>query len=338
MSPGDRAEGMARLRRVVAQIEAEAGRAGERAGRRLPLTRALDGALGGGLADDALHEIAPAEPADGAAAMGFALALAARFLGHRPASALVIGEGFVAEEWGALYGPGLVAHGLPLSRLVFVRAPDAALAFWAIEEALKCGAPAVVVGEIWSLKGYSLAASRRLLLAARKGRTPALLVLASAYGQAERISSAADTRFEIAAEPSARIPAAAGRDLPGPFACGARLVKARISACAVDASSVDAVDSPSGDGRPSGRPEARRETGVLPDAPQPVERRASFRTPYGDRVDHDQRSRLQAEAIDRGRVARLEWRNEDQAFDDPPISLSLAAAPGDGSRPAAQSH
>ena len=68
---------------------------------------------------------------------------------------------------------------------MFVRAPDAALAFWAIEEALKCGAPAVVVGEIWNLKGYSLAASRRLLLAARKGRAPALLVLASAYGQAD---------------------------------------------------------------------------------------------------------------------------------------------------------
>jgi len=33
---------------------------------------------------------------------------------------------------------------------------------WAIEEALKCGAPAAVIGEIWSLKGYSLAASRRL--------------------------------------------------------------------------------------------------------------------------------------------------------------------------------
>ena len=32
MSPGDRAEGMARLRRVVAQIEAEAGRASERPG------------------------------------------------------------------------------------------------------------------------------------------------------------------------------------------------------------------------------------------------------------------------------------------------------------------
>jgi protein ImuA len=229
MSPSGTAEGMARLRRVIAEIETEAGPAGERPARRLPFSRTLDSALGGGLADDALHEIVPAQPADGTAAMGFALALAARFINRRPASALVIGEGFTADESGALYGPGLVAHGLPLSRLVFVRAPDAALAFWAIEEALKGGAPAVVVGEIWSLKGYSLVASRRLLLAARKGKTPALLILASAYGQAERLSSAAETRFEIAAAPSATIPAAAGPDLPGPFACGARLIKARLA-------------------------------------------------------------------------------------------------------------
>ncbi len=229
MSQGGRAEGMARLRRVIAQIETEAGPAGERSARRLPFAPAFDAALGGGLADDALHEIAPAEPQDAAAAMGFALGLAARFIKHRPASALVISEGFADEESGVLYGPGLVAHGLALSRLVFVRAPDAALAFWAIEEALKCGAPAVVVGEIWSLKGYSLAASRRLLLAARKGKVPVLLILARAYGQAERLSSAAETRFEIAAAPSATRPAAGGPDLPGPFACGARLVKARLA-------------------------------------------------------------------------------------------------------------
>jgi protein ImuA len=237
MSQGGRAEGMARLRRVIAEIEAEAGPAGERLAQRLSLAPSFDSALGGGLADDALHEIAPARPADGAAAMGFALALAAGFLSQRPASALVISEGFAAEESGALYGPGLVAHGLALSRLVFVRAPDAALAFWAIEEALKSGAPGVVVGEIWSLKGYSLAASRRLLLAARKGKVPALLILASAYGQAERLSSAAETRFEIAAAPSATVPAAAGPDLPGPFACGARLVKSRLARAGPEAPS-----------------------------------------------------------------------------------------------------
>jgi protein ImuA len=294
MSQSDRAEGMARLRRVIAEIEAEAGPAGERLAQRLSLAPSFDSALSGGLADDALHEIAPARPADGAAAMGFALALAARFLSQRPASALVISEGFAAEESGALYGPGLVAHGLALSRLVFVRAPDAALAFWAIEEALKSGAPGVVVGEIWSLKGYSLAASRRLLLAARKGKVPALLILASAYGQAERLSSAAETRFEIAAAPSATVPAAAGPDLPGPFACGARLVKSRLARAG-------------------------------PEAP--------------------------SQALDPGRVIRLEWRSQDMTFkdmtfqdlackdmavDDQAISLPLAAASGDRSRATAR--
>jgi protein ImuA len=299
MSQSDRAEGMARLRRVIAQIEAEGGQPSERATRRLPLAHGFDSALSGGLADDSLHEITPAQPADGAAAMGFALALTARFLSRRPASALVISERFADDESGALYGPGLVAHGLTLSRLVFVRAPDAALAFWAIEEALKCGAPAVVVGEIWSLKGYSLAASRRLLLAARKGKTPALLILASAYGQAERLSSAAETRFEIAAAPSATIPAAAGPDLPGPFACGARLVKSRLARAG-------------------------------PEAP--------------------------SQALDPGRVIRLEWRSQDMTFkdmtfqdlacqdlaskdmavDDQAISLPLAAASGDRPRATAR--
>jgi protein ImuA len=312
MSQGGRAEGMARLRRVIAEIEAEAGPAGERLAQRLSLAPSFDSALGGGLADDALHEIAPARPADGAAAMGFALALAAGFLSQRPASALVISEGFAAEESGALYGPGLVAHGLALSRLVFVRAPDAALAFWAIEEALKSGAPGVVVGEIWSLKGYSLAASRRLLLAARKGKVPALLILASAYGQAERLSSAAETRFEIAAAPSATVPAAAGPDLPGPFACGARLVKSRLA-----------------------------RAGPFVDADSPSIGRSSERPMDGVR---DQRSRLQAH--DPGRVIRLEWRSQDMTFkdmtfkdmavDDQAISLPLAAAFGDRPRAAAR--
>ncbi len=346
MSPGGRAE-MARLRRAVAEIEgAGRGAAAPRvrpggsergyiAARRLPLTRALDPAIGGGLANDALHEIAPAEPADGAAATAFALALAARFLIRRPSAALFVGEAFAERELGALYGPGLIAHGLPLNRLVFVQAPDAEAAFWAMEEALKSGAPAVVVGEIWSLKGYSLAASRRLLIAARKGGAPALIVLASAYGQADRLSSAAETRFEIAAQPSAWIPAAAGRDLPGPFACGARLVKARLNA------SGDAVDAPGLDPGGVGRAavdavddRVGRAQRARLQAPDDRVGRASVDA-VDDRVRRDQRSRLQADAT---RVVRLEWRSEERTFDDPAISLSLAAASGDGPRPAAQRH
>jgi protein ImuA len=367
---------MARLKRAVAEIEG-AGRGvaapriipgsspglspgtgtggSERdysSARRLPLARAFDPALGGGLAGDGLHEIVPAAPADGAAAMGFALALAARFLDAQPSAALLVGESFASLEAGALYGPGLIAHGLPLGRLVFVSAPDANMVLWAMEEALKSGASAVVVGEIWNLKGYSLAASRRLLVAALKGGTPALVVPASAYGQADRLSSAAETRFEIAAASSARIAAVAGKDLPGPFACSARLVKTRLGGGdVVDAVAdrvsagraqrarlqgalVDVVDdrvglvgavadraqaalhSPSEDGRPSGRPIARRKTGVLPDA--------LWERGYNVRM------------YDPSRVVRLEWRSEERTFDEPAISLSLAAAPGDGPRTAAE--
>ena len=314
MSRGGRAD-VALLRRAVAQIEAKAGFSSAsraRPARRMAVARAFDPALGGGLAEDGLHEIAPAEPQDGPAAMGFALALAARFLDLRPASALMIGESFASLEAGALYGPGLVAHGLPLSRLVFVSAPDANAAFWATEEALKSGAPAAVVVEVWNLRSYGLMASRRLLIAARKGGTPALLVLAGGYGQADKLSTAATTRFEIAAAPSAKSPAAAGRDLPGPFACTARLVKAR---------SAGAVDRPSTDGRSGDRPMDRG--GGLSEAAL--------------QADRDQRSRLQNHDYwrDATRAVRLVWRNEERCFDDPAISLALASASGD--RPGAAS-
>jgi len=277
MSRGDGAEGMARLRRVVEEIEARSGPADARAPpSKLSLTRALDRALGGGLSGDALHEIAPASPGDGAAAMGFALALAARFMAERRAAGLVIAEDFALREMGALYGPGLVAHGMELSRLVFVRAPDAPALFQAMEEGLRSGAPAVVVGEVWSLRSYGLAVSRRLLLAARAGATPALLVQASAYGAAEKLSSAAETRFEIAAAPSARLASAGGgRPLPGPPAFAARLVKARLTSAA---------------GPPPG--------------------------------------------LDATRIIRLTWRSEDKQFDDPTVSLPVAAASGDGPRAA----
>jgi len=236
MSPGDKAQSMARLRSAIAGIEAHPGPAQACAPLKLSVAPALDPALGGGLSGDALHEIAPAQAGDGAAAIGFALALATRFAAASPRSstALLISEDFCARETGALYGPGLAAHGLGLDQLVFVRAPDARALLWAMEEALKSGALAAVVGEMWSLsKHYGLAASRRLLLAARAGRAPALLVHGGAFGRADAISSAAETRFEIAAASSQPLAPAAGRlGLPGAPAFAARLVKARLRPCA----------------------------------------------------------------------------------------------------------
>ena len=158
------------LRGAIAGIAAQGGHASARAPLLLPLTRALDAALGGGLAGDGLHEIAPAQAGDGAAALGFALALATRFLAAAPprANALIICDDFCARETGALYGPGLAALGLAMERLVIVRAPDAPALLWAMEEALKSGAPAFVIGELWGgARHYGLTASRRLLLARR---------------------------------------------------------------------------------------------------------------------------------------------------------------------------
>jgi protein ImuA len=231
MAQGGKAESMAHLRSAIAGIEAHSGPVPARAPLKLSLARSLDGALGGGLADDSLHEIAPAQAGDGAAAMGFALALAARFAAASPRSstALLVSEDFCARETGALYGPGLAAHGLGSGRLVFARTPDAPALLWTMEEALKSGALAVVIGEMWNLsRHYGLAASRRLLLAARAGRTPALLVHAGAFGRASLISSAAETRFEIASASSRRLEAAGRMGLPGPPTFAARLMKARL--------------------------------------------------------------------------------------------------------------
>lgn len=161
----------------------------------------LDRMLRGGLRGGALHEIAPGSAGDGAAACGFALALAARFTAAAPAgrSAIVwIVEDFAAIEGGAPYGPGLALHGLDPVGLILVHAASAKDALWAMEEALKCRSVAAVIGEIWSLeKIYDLTAARRLALAAQSGGGSALMLAAGMAGGADRLASCAHTRFEV---------------------------------------------------------------------------------------------------------------------------------------------
>src|ERR1700722_10024256 len=106
----------------------------------------FDRLLAGGLANGALHEITAAGPGDAPAAAGFALALAARFAASRKAPLIWIGEDFAGLEQGTLYGPGLALYGIDPSGLVLVHAANAKDALWAMEEALKCRAPAAVIG------------------------------------------------------------------------------------------------------------------------------------------------------------------------------------------------
>jgi protein ImuA len=193
----------------------------------------LDRLLGGGLKLGTLTEILGSRPGDAPAAAGFVLGLAARFaarVGKAKAAIVWIGETFSSREQGVLYGPGLALHGLDPARLVLVEAQNAKEALWAMEEALKCQAPAVVIGELWSAKPYDLTASRRLVLAAQKQGTPALLFLAGQPGAAEHLSSGADLRFEIRAHPSVHPPSAGALPLPGAAAWAVRIAKARIKA------------------------------------------------------------------------------------------------------------
>ena len=228
----DRAEGMARLRRAVGEIEARSGPAETRApGARLSLTRALDRALGGGLAGDALHEIVPATPGDGAAAMGFALALAARFMAEHSAAGLADGRGFRGSRHGrALWaGPRRARPGARPARLrARARRAGAVPGDGGGAEERRAG------GRRRRSRGacrtYDLAVSRRLLLAARAGRAPALLVQASAYGAADRTFQR--RRNALRDRRRAERASALGgrrRGLPGPPAFAARLVKARLT-------------------------------------------------------------------------------------------------------------
>lgn len=202
----------------------------------------LDRMLRGGLRGGALHEIAPGAPGDGAAACGFALALAARFRAMAPGgrSAIIwIVEDFAAIEGGAPYGPGLALHGLDPAGLILVHAASAKDSLWAMEEALKCRSVAAVIGEIWSLeKIYDLTAARRLALAAQAGGGSALMLAAGMAGGADRLASCAHTCFEvfahrgIFARGSPKNPPPPGLPLPGlplpSLACwSVRIVKAR---------------------------------------------------------------------------------------------------------------
>ncbi len=241
MSQGGRSEQVDVLRDVIARIEGDgaiAARFDAGLPRRVPLGRglALDLMLRGGLGRGALHEVVAAAPGDAAAASGFALALAARFA--RKGTIVWIVEDAARAEHGAPYAPGLAAHGIDPGRLIVVATATAQDSLWAMEEALKAQASAVVA-DLWRVKAYDLVASRRLVLAAQKGATPGILVAAGAPGLAARLSSAAETRFEIAAAPgpalaSAGASSGARLPLPGRAAWAVRLARIRAGPAAHD--------------------------------------------------------------------------------------------------------
>jgi protein ImuA len=190
-----------------------------------------------------LHEIAAAREAEVAAASVFALALAARKTSRRrappaiansckagehdgaisvPASGLNviwIAEDLSLVENGALYGPALDGIGIAPERLITVAAAHTREVLWAMEEALRCRAVGMVIGEMRP-RGIDQVATRRLALAAAAGSALGLIL----YTAPDDAPSAAVTRWVIGAASSPN--AERGHGI-GPPRLLARLVRNR---------------------------------------------------------------------------------------------------------------
>jgi protein ImuA len=173
---------------------------------------AIDGALPwGGLPAGVLNEVLGLGPASGFAAVsGFAAALAGRAGGGR-------GAVLWCRRGRGLYGPGLAALGLDPGRLIVVHGDGDADVLWAMEEGLRSGALAAVLGEA---VGPPAVALRRLQLAAEAGGAVALLLRATGSDTA---ASPATTRWRVAAAPTR---ASCGR-WPGPPRWRVELLKCR---------------------------------------------------------------------------------------------------------------
>lgn len=157
----------------------------------------IDGALPwGGLPRASLHEIIGG---DGAAS-GFCAALLARLAGDR-------GSVLWCRRGRDLYGPGLAAFGLDPGRLIVVRGRTPTDILWAMEEGLRSGSLAAVLGET---DGIGPTAARRLQLAAEAGCVTALL-LRPAHGK----TAPAVTRWRISAAPG--VPAKGHEGAHGSF-------------------------------------------------------------------------------------------------------------------------
>jgi protein ImuA len=156
----------------------------------------------GGLVLGGLHEVSPATStlSDDAAATLFAVGIAARAVAARGRRVLWALTRF------DLYAPGLEQAGLDPATLLFVEAREDKEVLAVMEDGVRHGGLAAVVGEV---KRADMVATRRLQLAAMTGKTPALLSRRWRKAGACPLAalSAAMTRWRIACAPSAPLPA-----------------------------------------------------------------------------------------------------------------------------------
>lgn len=175
-----------------------------------------------GLARAGLHDVSPAAYGDMPAAMGFTLALALRRLAEPRERRPLLWCRLAGQEreYGRLYGHGLERLGLPRARFVTVTLKKPVALLWTMEEALKSGALAVVIGDADGAHA-GLTATRRLLLAAAAGKSAGLLV----FARPDAAATASHTRWQAGAAQSRSPPQ--DRAAPGLPAWTIELTRAR---------------------------------------------------------------------------------------------------------------
>jgi len=177
---------LADLRARIRRLEQGGAAEGEDSGLFTLGADEIDAALPrGGLVRAALHEIIGPP----GAASGFCAALL-----HRLGAPLTHEcEAVLWCRWRHdLYGPGLAAMGLDPSRLVLVRGRRDTDILWAMEEGLRSGVPAAVIGDAATPAPIAL---RRLQLAAETGGVTGFLMQAAL--RAEHGASPAMTRWRV---------------------------------------------------------------------------------------------------------------------------------------------
>ncbi|MDR1826899.1 MAG: hypothetical protein LBR29_01060 [Methylobacteriaceae bacterium] len=155
----------------------------------------LDKALAGGLRRGALHEFFAAEPVFAGLACGMALPFAARAMTAGRRGVLIIQTALGRLEFGRFYGPGLKEAGLALADVLLLPVARPRELLWAMEEALRSGAPAAVIGDWPVAVSPDFTVTRRLALAARESGTTAFLVGSGRFCGA----GAAATRWQVGA-------------------------------------------------------------------------------------------------------------------------------------------
>jgi protein ImuA len=158
-----------------------------------------------GLQRAGLHDVSPLASGDQPATMGFALALALRRLADPQERRPLLWCRLAAQEreHGRLYGHGLERLGLSRQRFVMVSLRKSASLLWTMEEALKSGAVAAVLGDADTVQA-DLTVTRRLSLAAAAGKSAAILIFTRAGASAA--ATASHTRWVAAAATSCSPP------------------------------------------------------------------------------------------------------------------------------------